>query len=297
MCARTTSRLVICKDSRCRHNRTTHSSSLDKHHSNQSKWHGPNETGDELELSDLQPRDPRRRVRGAQLLHVQPCHTRAAVGCPMHLLARRGRARRCSLVRRGRARCGTQANNRSPTVWVVSSARKAIHLAQEKWYDGIWLYAIDKHPTLYARRLGCLVDGHHPGCVDMRQKCAGAGEFDGQSSFIWVPFLRKFLLLTRANRAPIPPGGHRGVQGALGVPCEGRWVFEAFEQIRFPEVPDHSNVYFAHPYVLSSAVLALVFPLAQAPADGGSGLVHLSLLGWGPYTVVHSAPALSFRGL
>ena len=85
-----------------------------------------------------------------------------------------------------------------------------------------------------------------------------------------MPFLKKFLLVTQANRAKA--GGHRGVQGALGVPCLGRWELDAFVQIRFPEVPDRANVYFGHPYLLSSAVLALVFPLARDPADGDSGL-------------------------
>ena len=43
-------------------------------------------------------------------------------------------------------------------------------------------------------------------------------------------------------------------------------------QIRFPEVPDHANVYFAHPYMLNAGVPALVFPLARDPTDGESGL-------------------------
>ena len=163
---------------------------------------------------------------------------------------------------------------------------------------GVWLYAIYQAPALYALRLpmGLLGDGHHPDCVEKRQKCTGAGEIDRQNSFIWVPFLKKFLLLTQANRAKIPLGGGRGVQGALGVPCHGRWEFDAFVPLRFPEVPDHSNVYFAHPYVLSNAVLALVFPLAREPADGDSGL-YLSFCSAGDLTVVHSAPALNFHGL
>ena len=132
-------------------------------------------------------------------------------------------------------------------------------------YDNITHSKMDYNPELCSKRLLPLVDGLHRGCCEKRQKCAGQGEFDGQSSFIWVPFLKEFLLLTRANRARMPPdgpGGWRGVQGALGVPLHGSWKFKRFVQIRFPEVPDHANVYFAHPYMLNAGVLALVFPLA-----------------------------------
>jgi len=90
-----------------------------------------------------------------------------------------------------------------PVAYAVGGQFRAVdHRAgKAKWYDGSLLYAIYQAPALYAHRLGLLVDGHHPGCMEMRQKCAGAGEFDGQTSFIWVPFLKKFLILTRANRA------------------------------------------------------------------------------------------------
>ena len=120
---------------------------------------------------------------------------------------------------------GPAAAPRQPLAYAVGGQfREASRRARmkQKWYDGIWLYALrEQLSEMYAERLALLVDGHHPGCVELRKKCLGAGEFDGQSSFTWVPFLQKFLLLTRASRAEIPPGGHRGGQAACGMLCGG----------------------------------------------------------------------------
>jgi hypothetical protein len=131
---------------------------------------------------------------------------------------------------------------------------------QKPGYGGIWLYAISESPTgAWATRVLKLVDGAHHGCIELRQKCADYGEFDGQSSLIFWPKINKFVLFTRANRAPIPPGGHRGVQAVAGSPQEGRWDFDAFTQLVFEGVPPEANIYFAHPYVVNNE-LVLIMP-------------------------------------
>ena len=63
------------------------------------------------------------------------------------------------------------------------------------------------------------------------------------------------------------------MQVARGVPYEGAFVFSAFEQVKLPGVPDHADIYFAHPYVVLGE-LFLVMPIGFPPGGGWSGVYN-----------------------
>ena len=148
---------------------------------------------------------------------------------------------------------------------------------QKPWYDGIWLYHLLRpdDSEVKCERVTRLVTGEHKGCCELRQKCAGYGEFDGQSPMIWLPGNEPFALFTRANRSTVPPGGFRGVQVARGfIGVERQWLFTAFVQCVFEGVPDNANIYFAHPYHVGNG-LAVVFPMELS--DGRASGVYMSM--------------------
>ena len=66
-------------------------------------------------------------------------------------------------------------------------------------YAGIFLYKW--HPeNMYFTRKQFLIDGNHPGCLELRTKCGAAGEFDGQSTMVF--HRNMWLLYTRSNGNP-----------------------------------------------------------------------------------------------
>ena len=109
-------------------------------------------------------------------------------------------------------------------------------------YAGIFLYGWHPERRTFSR-IKFLIDGNHPGCLELRTKCGAAGEFDGQSTMVF--HRNMWLLYTRSNGSP--KGGCRGLQVCAGHSLSS---FEPFDQVNFNGLPAHANIYFAHVYVM-----------------------------------------------
>lgn len=127
-------------------------------------------------------------------------------------------------------------------------------------YEGIYLYALRCSSGRWnAQRCKLLVAGDHPGVTELRPKCGGYGEFDGQSALVF--FGSSFRLFTRANACV--DGGYRCVQLAQSRDLV---TFSPFRLATFPTIPANANIYFAHPYVLPGA-LYILMPISFEPPD------------------------------
>jgi len=111
-------------------------------------------------------------------------------------------------------------------------------------YAGVSVYSLDTSSYTWERRR-ILFTGDWPSCVEMRPKCGGAGEFDGQSSL--VHFNGRWFAYTRANANPTyPHQGFRAVQVTTGRTLAS---FGAFALVEFAGIPVSANIYFAHMYI------------------------------------------------
>ena len=121
-------------------------------------------------------------------------------------------------------------------------------------FDGIKVMGLKKHgyktgiwSALEWKRLHCLLKGDHAGAVEGRSKCKrksdnlGIAEFDGQSALTY--FQGQFLVYARANPKE---SGFRTVQVCSG-PLD---ALSPFQLCIFTGVPDASDIYFLHPYVV-----------------------------------------------
>ena len=137
-------------------------------------------------------------------------------------------------------------------------------------YDGIFLYGLHKTNGAYrVQRCKFLVDGKHIGAIDLRHKCRGFAEYDGQSALIFCN--GAFHLFARGNCSEA--GGYRSV---LCATSPDLMTFSAFEKIQFPGVPANADVYFAHPYRMDESLL-LVMPLAFPDGHGGVSGIHAAV--------------------
>ena len=136
-------------------------------------------------------------------------------------------------------------------------------------YDGIQVMGLTKHnqktgiwSALEWKRLHCMLKGDHAGAIEGRSKCIrntdniGIAEFDGQSALTY--FGGQFFVYTRANPKE---SGYRTVQVCHG-PLD---ALSPFKLCKFTGVPDASDIYFLHPYVVPSgewlvAIMSLVWP-------------------------------------
>ena len=139
-------------------------------------------------------------------------------------------------------------------------------------FDGIQVMGLTKHHyktgiwfELQWKRLYCLLKGDHAGAVEGRSKCKrksddlGIAEFDGQSALTY--FDGQFFVYARANPQE---SGYRTVQVCHG-PLD---ALSPFELCNFRGVPDASDIYFLHPYVVPGgrwlvAIMSLVWPEAR----------------------------------
>ena len=136
-------------------------------------------------------------------------------------------------------------------------------------YDGIQVMGLSKHKygdsalwsALQWKRLHRLLKGDHPGAVEGRSKCKGIAEFDGQSALTY--FGTQLFVYARANPQE---RGYRTVQV-----CHGSLdALSPFELCKFTGVPDASDIYFLHPYVVPGgrwlvAIMSLVWPEGYVP--------------------------------
>ena len=111
----------------------------------------------------------------------------------------------------------------------------------EPWKsDNVW-------SAIAWKMLHCLLKGDHAGAVEGRSKCIrksdnlGIAEFDGQSALTY--FQGQFFVYARANPKE---SGYRTVQVCHG-PLD---ALSPFQLCRFIGVPDESDIYFLHPYVV-----------------------------------------------
>ena len=104
------------------------------------------------------------------------------------------------------------------------------------------------------------MDGYHEGCLELRPKFGGVGEFDGQSMF--VHFRSRWFLYTRANCGD---SGHRLVQVCVGNDLDNS---SAFAYVSFAGVPIHADIYFAHVYRTNRGAVAAIIPMAKPPSPG-----------------------------
>ena len=102
-----------------------------------------------------------------------------------------------------------------------------------------------------------LVNGHHPGCLELRPKFQGIGEFDGQNVVVF--FNGKWFLYTRAN---VAARGHRQLQVAFGDQLDR---FGPFTLVSFVGVPLDADIYFAHVYQTTEGILVAILPIAMPP--------------------------------
>ena len=123
--------------------------------------------------------------------------------------------------------------------------------------------------------LQSLIKGDHPGAIEGRSKCKrkkdgrGIAEFDGQSALTY--WGGEFLLYARANPQE---RGYRAVQV-----CRGELKkFKPFQPCKFTGVPDASDIYFLHPYVIpGDGYIAVIMSMVWAdghPSDPG---IYLAL--------------------
>ena len=143
-----------------------------------------------------------------------------------------------------------------------------------KHYDGIKVMGLTKHrynsdklwSALQWIRLHSLLKGDHAGAVEGRSKCKrksdnlGIAEFDGQSALTY--FGGQFFVYARANPKE---SGYRTVQVCHG-PLD---ALSPFKLCIFKGVPDASDIYFLHPYVVPGdrwlvAIISLVWPEGAA---------------------------------
>ena len=116
--------------------------------------------------------------------------------------------------------------------------------------------------------------GDHAGAVEGRSKCKrqldnlGIAEFDGQSALTY--FQEQFFVYARANPKE---SGYRTVQVCHG-PLD---ALSPFQLCKFKGVPDASDIYFLHPYVVPSdrwlvAIMSLVWPAEGAASKLPPGI-------------------------
>jgi hypothetical protein len=139
-----------------------------------------------------------------------------------------------------------------------------------KRFDGIHVMGLLNHrykshnlwSAVQWKRLQCLLKGDHAGAVEVRSKCIrkrdnlGIAEFDGQSALTY--FQGQFFVYARANPRE---AGYRTVQVCHG-PLDD---LSPFQLCTFEGVPDDSDIYFLHPYVVPgdrrlAAIMSLVWP-------------------------------------
>ena len=136
-------------------------------------------------------------------------------------------------------------------------------------FDGISVMGLTKHTykhnlwsQLEWKKLHCFLKGDHEGVIEGRSKCKrtsdgrGIAEFDGQSALTY--FGGDFFVYARANPKE---SGHRTVQVCHGPLDE----LSPFQLCKFKGVPDASDIYFLHPYVVPGgrclvAIMSLVWP-------------------------------------
>ena len=129
--------------------------------------------------------------------------------------------------------------------------------------NGIHVYSLNRlatNGTLAFMQRKHLFDGHHPGCLELRSKFRGVGEFDGQPTCLH--FNNKWFVYTRANCAE---KGHRQVQVCIG---ENLNNFSAFMYVSFAGIPLNADIYFAHVYRTTHGTLAAILPMAKPAAKG-----------------------------
>ena len=124
--------------------------------------------------------------------------------------------------------------------------------------------------SLEWKPLRYLIKGDHQGAIDGRSKCKrptdgrGIAEFDGQSALTY--WRGEFLVYARANPRE---RGYRAVQV-----CRGELKkFKPFQPCKFTGVPDASDIYFLHPYVIPgdrniAVIMSLVWLDDHASAPG-----------------------------
>ena len=129
---------------------------------------------------------------------------------------------------------------------------------------GLQVYALEidnvSRMVSFVRRQ-LLVRGNHPGCLELRHKFKGVGEFDGQPCMIH--FRGKWLLYTRANCHA--KGGCRQVQVCGG---ENLDRLGEFTYASFAGVPLEADIYFVHVYCTAHGTLAAIFPMAEKAVPG-----------------------------
>ena len=144
--------------------------------------------------------------------------------------------------------------------------------AGRSFKDGLHLYSL-----IYSRgqlvgealrftRQRLLITGEHPGCLELRSKFNGIGEFDGQSQLIY--FDGRWLVYSRANCGE---RGHRQVQVCVSSTPDN---FHDCQWVSFADIPLDADIYFAHVYRTNANTLVAVIPLAHsategAPTEGG----------------------------
>ena len=140
-------------------------------------------------------------------------------------------------------------------------------LTKHRYKTGIW-------SALEWKRLHCLLNGDHAGAVEGRSKCKrksdnlGIAEFDGQSALTY--FGGQFFVYARANPKE---SGYRTVQVCHG-PLD---ALSPFKLCKFIGVPDASDIYFLHPYVVPGgrwlvAIMSLVWPAEGATSKKPPGI-------------------------
>ena len=120
------------------------------------------------------------------------------------------------------------------------------------------------------KELHRLLKGNHEGAVEGRKKCirkadqVGIAEFDGQSALTY--FKGRFFVYARSNPRE---RGFRTVQVCHGPLND----LSPFQLCKFKGVPDASDIYFLHPYVVPNgdrliAIMSLVWAEGWAPPLG-----------------------------
>ena len=119
------------------------------------------------------------------------------------------------------------------------------------------IYASGPSDNYYFNSRMLLVTGHHPGCIELRSKCKGVGEFDGQSLLIY--FKDQWFLYARANCGE---KGYRQVQVCQGAELDN---LGPFKYVSIAGVALDADVYLAHVYSTEHGTLVAILPMAVPP--------------------------------
>ena len=156
--------------------------------------------------------------------------------------------------------------------------------AGQNKFTGIHLVQLLEHEKRWVV-VRKLVDGHHPGCIELRPNFNDVCEFDGWSTMVW--FRGEWRLYCRRNAGA---SGYRALQTCRAAALS---QFGSFEQVHIRDHVDADDIYFMHAYALpdQSAILGLVPVAFNTRKDRRSGIyatISHDGVNFGPLVHLHT---------